>query len=214
VIHFVPTGDVGSRIRSLPQSIEADCAGFVRSGRALFAVMRDEYLGGAGPPAWELPSSDTSEFVDYVVVPRAIDMRRGLDYLETRSDLDASRIAYYHPSPGGFPMSYLAVEERYKAVVLQGAGLRAAWDPPVRPAANPIDFAPLIRAPKLLVAGKYDEAIYFDTEAMPLYNLFSENKKLIPYDGGHRPEPDDLQERVNPWLNDTLGPVTPAPAQR
>jgi formylglycine-generating enzyme required for sulfatase activity/predicted Ser/Thr protein kinase len=212
VIHFVPAGDVGSRLRSLPQSIEADCARFVHSGRALFAVMRDEYLGGEGPPAWELPPPHTAEFVDDVVVPRSTDMRRGLDYLETRSDLDASRIAYYHASPGGFPMSYLAVEDRYAAIVLQGAGIRNV-EVTVRPAANPIDFAPLIRAPKLLVAGKYDEAIYFATEAMPLYNLFSDNKKLIPYDGGHRPEPDELQERVNPWLDDTLGPVTPSPAQ-
>ena len=126
--------------------------------------------------------------------------------METRKDLDTSKIAFLEPSAGGFPLVYLTLENRYSAIVLQGAGLRR-WDIHTHPDANPIHFAPLISAPKLMVQGKYDEAILLATEAQPLYNLLREPKDLVTYDGGHRPDPEVLLEKVNPWLDEILGPA-------
>ena len=69
------------------------------------------------------------------------DLGRAIDYLETRSDIDRSRLAFYGVSDGGDAGVILtALEPRLKASVLQGTG--------IGPDAPPeIDLAEL-RAPR------------------------------------------------------------------
>lgn len=58
------------------------------------------------------------------VIMAAKDLSRTIDYLETRTDIDAGKIGYFGISWGGWMGVILnAVEERTKAVVLSGAGL-------------------------------------------------------------------------------------------
>ena len=45
------------------------------------------------------PSPETVEHVDRIK-NRITDLRRGLDYLESRQDVDAGRIAFFGPSAG------------------------------------------------------------------------------------------------------------------
>jgi cephalosporin-C deacetylase-like acetyl esterase len=65
----------------------------------------------------------TVEYLE-TIVNRVTDLRRGLDCLETRRDVDASRVAFFGPSAGAqIGLIAAAVETRYRAVVLVGAGL-------------------------------------------------------------------------------------------
>lgn len=77
----------------------------------------------------------------------------------------------------------------------------------ILPEANPINFAPRIKPPKLLLNGKYDEASPYETEALPLYNLLCEPKRLALLDGGHVPPLEERVPVINKWLDETLGPV-------
>src|SRR5262249_16139579 len=68
--------------------------------------------------------ADMSNFYREHVIAWAKDLRRSIDYLETRPDIDTSRVAYYGVSWGGYLGGLMpAVEPRFKAVVLLVAGL-------------------------------------------------------------------------------------------
>jgi pimeloyl-ACP methyl ester carboxylesterase len=75
------------------------------------------------------------------------------------------------------------------------------------PEANGANFASHIRAPKLMIHGRYDEAIPYKTEAEPLYRLLREPKELVLLDYGHVPPLDVSVRIINTWLDKTLGPV-------
>jgi formylglycine-generating enzyme required for sulfatase activity len=208
VIHFVPAGDVSLRCRTVPQSIEADYSSFVRKGRAVFVVVLRGYLERDRPRGWEEPDPATIACVDEKARD-VIDLRRGLDYLLTRNELDARRVAYMTQSRGDIVMALPAIEPRYNAAIFVGDGMGMS-DVPWHQAANPVHFLPLIQVPSLLVHGLYDEGAPWKTAAEPLYNLLTKakGKKMVPYDGGHRPDPVDLVPAVNTWLDKTWEPVT------
>src|SRR5829696_5619719 len=73
--------------------------------------------------------------------------------------------------------------------------------------ANPINFAPHIRVPKLMSHGKYDEDSSLKTQAEPLYKLLREPKRIVLYEGGHVPSLEYLINTLNTWFDETLGPV-------
>jgi len=87
-----------------------------------------------------------------------------------------------------------------------GAGVRKSYVQWI-PEANPINFAPHILAPKLIVHGRYDENLSLKTEAEPLYKLLREPKRLVLYDGGHVPPFEFFVTTINGWLDETLGPI-------
>jgi serine/threonine protein kinase/formylglycine-generating enzyme required for sulfatase activity len=205
LIHLFPAGDVHGRFRTVPESIEADYASFIRSGRAVFAVVLGGYLEREQElPAWSARLDETSiEYVD-AHASTIIDMRRGLDYLETRDDVDSDGIAFLGASFAGPMMVLPAIESRYDAVILANAGIQNVVE---HPAASAVNFAPLIKPPKLHVRGRYDECLPLTSAAEPLFSLLTGTKKKFDYDGGHRPDPEDLARVVNAWLDETLGPV-------
>ena len=69
-----------------------------------------------------------------------------------------------------------AIEPRYRAVVLVGSGLPKEYRSWI-PEANPINFAAHIRAPKILVQGRYDEDTPLKTAAEPLFRLMPESRR-------------------------------------
>jgi formylglycine-generating enzyme required for sulfatase activity len=206
VMHIVPAGDVEGGLRSLPASIEDRLAPFVKSGRALFGVVTKGYIERLRPEGYEPPDPGMIEYRE-TIINRITDVRRGLDYLETRSDVDARRIAFFGPSSGArIGLVLAAVEDRYAAVFLLGAGV-GQHDVATISEANPINFAPHIRAPKLMAHGRYDEDTPLKTRAEPLYKLLREPKRFVLYDGGHIPPIEFLVTTMNGWLDETLGPV-------
>lgn len=206
VIQFVPAGDVYGGYITIAESVEMILPPLIQSGRAVFAVVFRGFKEREHPPDYRWPSYRSVKYREQVV-GRAIDLCRGLDYLETRSDIDSSRIAYNGYSAGMEEgLVYAAVESRYRSVVMISGGLSKAsinWIAE----ASPHHFAPHIRAPKLMLSGRYDEAYSFKMEIEPLYRLLSEPKRIIVYEAGHTPPIEVAVPAINDWLNETLGPV-------
>ncbi len=99
---------------------------FIKSGRAVLAVVLKGFQEREWPPNHMPPSPETIDFRDQIFQWTA-DERRGLDYAVTRSDLDSGRIASFRMSRNGVRKIVLpAIETRYRSVILIGAGLRQA----------------------------------------------------------------------------------------
>lgn len=212
VVQFVPAGDVSYRIRTVPQSIEADYIELVRSGRAVLTVVLRNYLERYSPATETDPEPGSVEQVEKKARD-VVDMRRGIDYLETRHDIDMSHVAYMTVSRAGIIMALPALESRISATIFVGDTI-GKWDMQNHPATSAVNFAPLIGGPKLMVHGKYDESAPLKTVAEPLYDLLTGPKKKVLFDGGHRPEPEFLMPVVNSWLDMTFGPTTTVVARR
>ena len=206
VINFIPGGDVANGLRSLPESMEDRLAPVIKSGRAAFGVVIKGYIERLRPEGYATPLPATVEYRERIV-NWITDERRGLDYLETRNEIDATRIAFYGPSAGArIGLILAAVETRYRSVLLSGAGV-VKEDLQTIAEADPVNFAPHIRAPKLMLHGRYDEDTPLNTRGEPLFKLLREPKRLILFDGGHIPDYGLLVTTVNSWLDETMGPV-------
>jgi len=203
VVHIVPAADVSNRIRSVPDSLEIAWMPLVRAGRAIFTVLLKGYIEREPPPGTVSPKPGTAEYREELVA-KLTDLRRGLDYLETRNDIDATRIAMFGPSGGDLKLLLPAVERRYRAVIYTGTGLRPEYAQ-APPEINPINFVPHIAPPKLLVHGRYDEAVPLESNAEPFFRLLREPKRRVIYEGGHIPGPEVFFPAVNNWLDETMG---------
>ena len=119
-------------------------------------------------------------------VDRRWDLGATLDYLATRKDIDASKIAYVGRSMGAAQaLPLLALEPRLKTAVLLGGGLPSGNLPPE---IEPANFAPRVTLPVLMVNGKYDPYFTLDRSQKPLYELLgtrSEDKRHYALEGGH-----------------------------
>jgi dienelactone hydrolase len=179
----------------------------LRSGRALIIPIYQgtfQRFAGVG----EFPRDDQRNAYRDMVVNWSKDLGRTIDYLETRSDIDAGKVGYYGISAGAnAALPIVAVEPRLKAVVLLSGGLPAI----ARPAeADPINFAPHITAPTLMLNGRDDFIFPLDPVARPLFNLLAappDRKRLAIHDGGHIPPLNELIRDVLAWFDQYLGPV-------
>jgi dienelactone hydrolase len=206
VLQFVPAGDVFGNFVTLPASVELSFTPYIRAGRALFTVVFKGFNEREHPAGYVAPSV-TSVKRRAEMVAHATDLRRGLDYLSARSEIDLNRLAYFGFSQGATTgMIFAAVEDRYRAVILMAGGL---W--PTRKDALPEiydpNFVPYIRAPKLMLNGRYDEVHTLSTMIEPALRLMREPKKLVLYDGSHTPPVEVAVPAINGWLDETLGKV-------
>ncbi len=208
VIEFVPGDDVFYG-RSVPVYVESLLAPYIKSGRAVLAVVLRGFLERNWPKDHVWPDEHSVKYRD-MVVNWATDLRRGLDYLETRSDIDTKRIAYCGASSGAssYGLIYAAIEPRYRSVLFLGGGIRPEMAGFIAEA-NPIQFAPYIRPPKLMLSGRYDEVFPLKEGIEPLQRILREPKRLILYDGGHFATLETAVPIVNAWLDQTLGRVAP-----
>jgi len=88
-------------------------------------------------------------------VRRFQDIVRTLDYLETRSDIDKQRIAYLGYSLGAvFAPIVLALEPRFKVGILQSGGFGGYFYSDALPEDDPVNFAPRVHIPILMVNGR------------------------------------------------------------
>ncbi len=204
VVHYSPAGDVTSGFRSLDKSVEASLAPVIRGGRAIFAVVMTGFMGRPHQEGTRRPDSRSVQFADYTA-REVKEMMRGVDYLETRPDIDRARICFYAFSAGaGSGVVLAGVEHRYRSVLIMGSGI---WPSEVTDiaAANRIHFAPRIKGPILMVQGRYDESAPLESMARPLFNLMREPKRLEIYEGSHMPTQAVQIPIINKWLDETLG---------
>jgi dienelactone hydrolase len=136
------------------------------------------------------------------------DIRRTIDYLSTRPDIDTTRIAYFGLSWGAnmAPLS-LATEPRIKAAVLYVAGLNMER---ARPEVDPLNYLPQVRMPVLMLNGKYDYFFPVEISQKPFFRMLGtppERKKYIVYEGGHDVPRTALITETLAWLDKYLGPA-------
>ena len=203
VIHFVPGASAFDSL-TVPRYVDMTVSPHIKSGRAVFVVVLQGYVERKWPPSHK-PMEFSSVKYREQVINWVTDLRRGLDYLQTRDDIDSSKIAFYEISLEGLAL-VPAIEPRYRSVVFVGIGMSSFWLNAI-PEANPINFVPHIRAPKLMLHGRYDEADPLTSTAEPLFKLLNEPKRLEVFNGGHVPPFEVSVPIVNAWLDKTLGPV-------
>lgn len=207
VVHWFPAGDVVFGYSSLPYSIEEFLAPVIKSGRAVFSVVVKGYNERPFPANYESPKGTTiehrKEFVDKVT-----DWRRGLDYLETRGDVNPGKIAFLGLSSGGNDgFALTAIEKRYVSAAFVGVGIEPSWTKWIAEA-NLVNFIPHISGPKLILKGRYDESHPLKTQSEPFFNLLSEPRRIVIVESGHVPPPEIFAPAINEWFDETLGKVS------
>jgi eukaryotic-like serine/threonine-protein kinase len=151
---------------------------------------------------------------DYVVL-WGKDYRRTFDYLQSRSDLDSARIAFYGLSWGGAMGPIMpAIEPRTRALVLHGGGLD--FQRPL-PEADQINYVTRVTQPVLMLNGRYDHFDPVESSQRPMFELLGtppqDKHHVISASGHTMPRPQMIRETLR-WLNHYLGPVEPPPLSK
>ena len=160
------------------------------------------------------PCGETHEFAAF---QRALvqDVRRTLDYLETRPDIDKATFAYMGWSWGGrLAGLVLAVEPRFKAAVFGAAGLGSRCRK--LPEADEFNFVPHITLPVLMLHGKYDTNAPWETDAKPFFEWVgtpAPNKVVKLYDTDHYIPRKELIQESLAWLDKYLRAGEPVTAR-
>jgi serine/threonine protein kinase/formylglycine-generating enzyme required for sulfatase activity/predicted esterase len=154
--------------------------------------------------SWE---EDSHKYAEYII-QLVNDLSRVIDYLETRPDIAAEKIAFYGLSWGGqMGLIIPAVEDRIQANMLIVGGL-LPYKP--RPEVNQINFISRVKIPTLLLNGRYDMVFPYEASVKPMYELLGtpeENKKLVLYDTDHFIPRNELIKETLDWLDRYLGPI-------
>jgi dienelactone hydrolase len=200
----------------------------VRSGRAVvLPVYKGTLERQVGPvngaaEAWELHKQ------------QAIDLRRAIDYLQTRDDVDARVIGYYGVSWGALKAPWLlALEDRIKAAVLVDGGLYIGPLPDGRwgisefqgPEQDPVHYLPRIKMPVLMLNGKYDAVFPLVDSQEPMFHLLgtpAEHKMHRLFKTSHYVPGSpsgvggmagrEREQETLKWFDRYLGPVTAKPS--
>lgn len=136
------------------------------------------------------------------------DLRRTIDYLQTREDFDPERIAFLGFSWGGIIGGIApAVENRLRTVILYLGALHTGF---ALPEAHGVNYAPRITQPTLMLNGRYDAVLPLETHARPLFELLGTpeaDKKLIVHESDHGVSKRERIKETLAWLDKYLGPV-------
>lgn len=175
----------------------------LKSGRAvLFTVCQGMYERGGAEVSG--PSRERD-----LVVQQCKDLRRSLDYLDTRTDIAHTRIGYYGISDGARLGVILAPQEpRIGAAVLAAGGL----SPEAKlPEIEELHFAPRVRIPVLMLNGRYDLSYLAETDQAALFHFLGTppaQKRFRLFDIGHVPQQRLEMRETLDWFDRYLGPVS------
>jgi dienelactone hydrolase len=185
----------------------------VKSGRAVaFPVYSGTFERRVGNVRTR-PDFDTAAYRDNMI-NGIKDMRRAIDYLETRSDIDSETLAFFGYSWGGVNgPTALAQEPRLRVAVID-IGLL----PPMAtiPEVDPVNALPRVRVPLLMLSGEFDAMVpvanarrYFE-----LLGTAPADKRHVVAVGGHFiPRAVVIRETID-WLDQRLGAVSVSGAPR
>jgi eukaryotic-like serine/threonine-protein kinase len=188
-------------------ALDTELLGFlVRGGRVLAYPEYKGMYSRRDQPGYNVPRGSVA-YRD-LILAQGKDLQRAIDYLETRPDVDTSRIGFIGISLGGVMGGLvLGIEDRLSAAVLYVAGLvfqRA------RPEADPINFLPRVGVPVLMLNGRYDDGFPYETSQRPMFEMLGtprEHKRLILFEDGHYlPRAQMISETLG-WYDRYLGPV-------
>jgi eukaryotic-like serine/threonine-protein kinase len=178
----------------------------IKSGRAVvYPIYKGTYERGD-----DLKSEIQEPTIFYRehVIDWVKDVSRTLDYIDTRNDLDSRRIAYFGLSWGATVGPIMtALNSRIKANVFLGGGLDFQK---TLPECDPLNFAPHVKQPTLMINGRYDYFRPSETSQVPLFKLLGtpkNEKRQVIFEAGHVPPRNLMMTELLDWLDRYLGPV-------
>jgi formylglycine-generating enzyme required for sulfatase activity/DNA-binding winged helix-turn-helix (wHTH) protein/dienelactone hydrolase len=197
---FVPSGDAfqarsGDTIQPLDYVL--------RSGRAMMYPI----LWGTFDRFVHMPSDPANAgypspmFIREALIAWRKDLGRTLDYLQTRTDIGS--IGYLGLSTGAeFAPVLLARDKRVKAAVLLSGAMPAQMK--LMPESNPLNFAPRLTIPVLMLNGRYDSILTPDAQDWMFRSLgtAAPNKAHILVDSGHSVLAPEVRNKT---IHETLG---------
>jgi dienelactone hydrolase len=177
----------------------------LKSGRAVaFPIYDGTFERGEGvinPNASSLALRDAR-------IRNVKDLRRSLDYLETRADIDRETFAYFGYSWGAAmaPVA-LAQEPRIHVAVLHVGYVPDQPPYNVHPEVDPVNALPRVRVPVLLLNGEYDTVIPpgGDRRAFELLGTPEPDKRHVVTPSGHFVPRETLIRETLDWLDTHLG---------
>ncbi|MCJ7580764.1 MAG: protein kinase [Candidatus Aminicenantes bacterium] len=185
---------------------EVDLSFLLQNGRAVLFPIYAGTFERVDPKFLASPPESHLNTEYYIQVIR--ELRRCIDYLEIRSDIDAGKIAFLGFSWGARLGAIIpAIEERLKVSILKVGGLRSVW----RPEINQINYVSRVKLPTLMLNGKYDMTFPYETSAKPMFDLLGtprEDKAMKLYDTDHFIPHNEFIKETLSWLDRYLGPVT------
>jgi serine/threonine protein kinase/formylglycine-generating enzyme required for sulfatase activity/dienelactone hydrolase len=205
VVYFSHAGGL-ERIPSEGNLQIDQIAFFIKSGRAvLYPVVKGMYER-YGPLTTHYPQP-TNAYRD-TVIQMSKDVRRAIDYLETRPEIDMTKLAYYGVSFGAtMGPIMVAMEARFQTAIFTLGGFylqrRAAE-------VDQVNFAPRVRCPVLMLNGRYDWIFPLDSSQTPMFRFLGtpeKDKKQVLFDTGHSVASNRLIKETLDWLDRYLGPV-------
>jgi len=178
----------------------------IKSGRALlYPIYQGTYERVAPKQARPGDIEDLQ-----LVIQRSKEVRRSVDYLATRPEIDTSQLAYLGVSMGtAYGVIFTALEDRFRTVVFLDGGFFLG---PARRGRDQVDFAPRITKPVLMVNGKYDSTFSPQRSQEPLLRMLgtpAADKRRVALDTPHdiSQQKDALSKEVLAWLDKYLGRV-------
>ncbi len=179
----------------------------IRSGRALIVPL---YKGTYERRLERILPPDGIQSRN-LYVHESQDMRRAIDYLHTRDDIDTAKLAYVGLSWGAQMGSVMvATESRLKTGIFLLGGICACKR---HPASDPANFAPRVTIPILMLNGREDSIFPLETAQKPLFDLLGTppgDKQHILFPGEHSIAwecREQYHKAIVDWLDQYLGKV-------
>jgi formylglycine-generating enzyme required for sulfatase activity/dienelactone hydrolase/predicted Ser/Thr protein kinase len=207
VVYFPGSG--ATRVSSSDEMTIENIDLIVKSGRAvLWPVYKGSYERSTN-----LQYTDPNLSRSYVehVVWWMKDLMRSVDYLETRSDVDPEKLAYYGTSWGArLGNIALAIEPRLRVGVLVAGGFPLMHS---QPEVAEIHYAPHVTVPVLLVSGIHDRGFPYETSQKPMVEHLGTpeaDKLWVTYEASHAVRAEfrsQVYQNILDWFDKYFGPV-------
>ncbi|MBY6204844.1 SUMF1/EgtB/PvdO family nonheme iron enzyme [Halomonas denitrificans] len=202
VVHF-PGGDA-RLLGNIDEAGLLHVEPFLRTGRAVaYPIYQGTFERSSAPPSGPLGLRDQ-------VIEQVKDVRRTIDYLATREDIDLQRLAFHAVSYGASRSPFvLAIEPRLRMGMIVSTGLSPSTLLP--PEIHQIDYLDRVTQPVLFVTGRNDLTMSYDEFQRPFFEALAtpaSDKRHVALDSGHLPPGyDALSRHLVQWIDRWFGPV-------
>jgi formylglycine-generating enzyme required for sulfatase activity/dienelactone hydrolase len=185
----------------------------IKSGRAvLHPIYKETYERRPSSPDAGATGSAGNSLVHRRdrIIQWSKDLGRALDYLETRKDIDRNKLAYMGNSMGSAHGPILVtIDGRLKACIFLDGGFYLR---PTSPEIDQLNFAPRLKAPTLMVNGRYDFIFPPETSQRAMFRSLGtpeKDKRYVVLETAHDVSVgrNEMMREVLTWLDRYLGKV-------